>query len=82
MLCQRSKMNAKLPNCHRTQRMKCVSLVFVVGSITYSRGEIAMRKIIAATAAIGLSVMFGVSAQAQLPPGFKKQELTKISDAV
>ena len=41
-----------------------------------------MRKIIAATAAIGLSVMFGVSAQAQLPPGFKKQELTKISDAV
>ena len=41
-----------------------------------------MRKIIAATAAIGLSVMFGVSAQAQLPPGFKKQELTKISDPV
>lgn len=41
-----------------------------------------MRKIFAATAAIGLSVMFSVSAQAQLPPGFKKQELTKVSDAV
>ena len=37
-----------------------------------------MKKIIAATVAIGLSVMFGVSSQAQLPPGFKKQELTKI----
>lgn len=41
-----------------------------------------MRKILAVTAAIGLSVMFGASANAQLPPGFKKQELTKISDAV
>jgi glyoxylase-like metal-dependent hydrolase (beta-lactamase superfamily II) len=41
-----------------------------------------MKKIIAATVAIGLSVMFGVSSQAQLPPGFKKQELTKILGAV
>ena len=45
--------------------MKYVSLVFVVGSITYSRGEIAMRKIIAATAAIGLSVSCPVVAALQ-----------------
>lgn len=41
-----------------------------------------LRKIFAAAAAVGLSVMLGASANAQLPPGFKKQELTKISDAV
>ncbi|MFT5485128.1 MAG: glyoxylase-like metal-dependent hydrolase (beta-lactamase superfamily II) [Paracoccaceae bacterium] len=41
-----------------------------------------MRKTFAVAAAIGLSLMFGASASAQLPPGFKKQELTKISDSV
>jgi glyoxylase-like metal-dependent hydrolase (beta-lactamase superfamily II) len=42
-----------------------------------------MRKFFIAAAAIGLSAGLTAGAvQAQLPPGFKKQELTKVSDAV
>lgn len=41
-----------------------------------------MRKLLTTAAAIGLSLAFVGHAQAQLPPGFKKQELTKVSDAV
>lgn len=41
-----------------------------------------MRKWITAATAIGLSLAIAGTANAQLPPGFKRQELTKISDAV
>lgn len=40
------------------------------------------RKSMAAVLAGLLLSVFGTTAQAQLPPGFKKQETTKISDAV
>jgi glyoxylase-like metal-dependent hydrolase (beta-lactamase superfamily II) len=40
------------------------------------------RTLITTAAAIGLSFAVAGAANAQLPPGFKKQELTKISDAV
>ena len=41
-----------------------------------------MKKMIAAAAVVGLSFAVSGAANAQLPPGFKKQELTKVSDAV
>lgn len=41
-----------------------------------------MKNLITAAAAIGLSFAVAGTANAQLPPGFKKQELTKVSDAV
>lgn len=41
-----------------------------------------IRKLLTAATAIGLSFTIAGTATAQLPPGFKRQELTKISDAV